>query len=38
MHSLNNGNLEEAKKCMKSLISNVPYSNKKLASMDMEER
>ena len=38
MHSLNNGNLEEAKLSMKSLISNVPYSNKKLASMDMEER
>ena len=38
MHSMNNGNLEEAKLCMKSLISNVPYSNKKLASMDMEER
>ena len=38
MHSMNNGNLEEAKQCMKSLISNVPYSNKKLVSMDMEER
>ena len=32
------GNLAEAKKCMKALIADVPYSNKKLASMDMEER
>ena len=32
------GNLPEAKKCMKALIADVPYSNKKLASMDMEER
>lgn len=32
------GNLNEAKKCMKALIADVPYSNKKLASIDMEER
>ena len=32
------GNAEEAKKFMKALIADVPYSNKKLASMDMEER
>ncbi len=32
------GNLAEAKKCLKALIADVPYSNKKLASMDMEER
>ena len=32
------GNLQEAKKCLKALIADVPYSNKKLASMDMEER
>ena len=32
------GNLPEAMKCLKALISDVPYSNKKLASMDMEER
>ena len=32
------GNLSEAKKCLKALIADVPYSNKKLASMDMEER
>ena len=38
MHSLNNGETEEAKTCMKALIADVPYSNKKLASMDMEER
>ena len=32
------GNLLEAMKCLKALIADVPYSNKKLASMDMEER
>ena len=32
------GNLAEAKKCLKALVADVPYSNKKLASMDMEER
>ena len=32
------GNLPEAIKCLKALIADVPYSNKKLASMDMEER
>lgn len=31
-------NLPEAKICLKALIADVPYSNKKLASMDMEER
>ena len=30
--------LDEAKKTLKSLVADVPYSNKKLASMDMEER
>ncbi len=35
---LNTANLPEAKKCLKALIADVPYSNKKLASMDMEER
>ena len=35
---LSTGNLPEAKKCLKALIADVPYSNKKLASMDMEER
>ena len=30
--------LETAMKTLKALISDVPYSNKKLASMDMEER
>lgn len=35
---LNSGNLPEAMKCLKALIADVPYSNKKLASMDMEER
>ena len=37
MH-LMTGNLPEAKKCLKALVADVPYSNKKLASMDMEER
>ena len=32
------GNLPEAMKYLKALIADVPYSNKKLASMDMEER
>ncbi len=32
------GKLPDAKKCLKALIADVPYSNKKLASMDMEER
>ena len=35
---LNRGNVDEAMNCLKSLISDVPYSNKKMASMDMEER
>ena len=35
---LSTGNLPEAKRCLKALIADVPYSNKKLASMDMEER
>ncbi len=32
------GKLPEAMKCLKALIADVPYSNKKLATMDMEER
>ena len=32
------GDLDGAKKALKALIADVPYSNKKLASMDMEER
>ena len=32
------GTLPEAMKCLKALIADVPYSNKKLASMDIEER
>ena len=35
---LGTGQLNEAKNTLKSLIADVPYSNKKLASMDMEER
>ena len=35
---LGTGQLDAAKKTLKSLIADVPYSNKKLASMDMEER
>ncbi len=32
------GKVDEAMKALKALIADVPYSNKKLASMDMEER
>lgn len=35
---MNSCMLAEAMKTLKALISDVPYSNKKLASMDMEER
>ena len=38
MSFMQNGNLPEAMKILKALIADVPYSNKKLASMDMEER
>ena len=38
LYSLKIGNLHEAMKSLKALIADVPYSNKKLASMDMEER
>ena len=38
LYSLTTGNLPEAMKCLKALIADVPYSNKKLACMDMEER
>ena len=38
LYSLKLGNLPEAMKCLKALIADVPYSNKKLASIDMEER
>lgn len=35
---LGTGETNEAMKTLKALIADVPYSNKKLASMDMEER
>lgn len=38
LYSLNICNIPEAMKCLKALIADVPYSNQKLASMDMEER
>lgn len=38
VRQLGTGQLEEAMKSLKALIADVPYSNKKLASMDMEER
>ncbi|WP_308260882.1 PD-(D/E)XK nuclease domain-containing protein, partial [Prevotella sp.] len=38
LYSIKICNLPEAMKCLKALIADVPYSNKKLASMDMEER
>ncbi len=37
-YQMGTGQLDEAKKSLKSLIADVPYSNKKLASMNMEER
>ena len=38
LYNLQLGNLPKAMKCLKALVADVPYSNKKLASMDMEER
>ena len=38
MKMMQDGKVTEAMKVLKALISDVPYSNKKLASMDMEER
>jgi len=38
MLALQLGQLPHARRCLKALIADVPYSNKKLASMDMEER
>lgn len=38
LRQLNNGMLPEAMKTLAALISDVPYSNKKLECMDMEER
>lgn len=38
MASMNSGDVPEAMKCLKALIADVPYSNKKMQSMDMEER
>lgn len=35
---LGNGQTDNAMTALKALIADVPYSNKKLASMDMEER
>lgn len=35
---MNNAQLSDVMKTLKALIADVPYSNKKLASMDMEER
>ena len=36
--TMRDGNLLEAMNHLKALIADVPYSNKKMASMDMEER
>ena len=38
MRAMNQANVPEAMKCLKALIADTPYSNKKMASMDMEER
>ena len=35
---LGTGQVDDAMKSLKALVADVPYSNKKLASMDMEER
>lgn len=35
---MNRGNVEESMKCLKALVSDVPYSNKKMVAMGMEER
>ena len=35
---LGTGQIANAMKTLKALVADVPYSNKKLASMDMEER
>ncbi len=35
---IQNAKIDESMKALKALIADVPYSNKKLASMDMEER
>lgn len=35
---LGRGDVSEAMKCLKALIADVPYSNKRLVSMNMEER
>lgn len=37
-YSLCIGDTDKAKKALKALIADVPYSNKRLASMNMEER
>lgn len=37
-HHLNYGRVDEAMKVLKAMVADVPYSNKKLESMDMEER
>ena len=35
---MSDGKVPEAMKALKAIIADVPYSNRKLASMDMEER
>ncbi len=35
---LGTGQVDDAMKSLKALVADVPYSNKKMASMDMEER
>lgn len=38
LQQLGTGRVDEGMQSLKALIADVPYSNKKLASMDMEER
>lgn len=38
LRHMNYGEVDDAMKTLKALVADVPYSNKKLESMDMEER
>ena len=38
LHALNYGHVDEAMKVLKAMVADVPYSNKKLVNMGMEER
>lgn len=38
LHAMNYGDVDEAMKVLKAMVADVPYSNKKLVNMGMEER